>query len=607
MSGFAGVVSGDGAPVDRALLERMAERLAFRGPDGTGIRSLGAASFCFAFARTGPAPQSPDLPITVDGRHWLLGDVRLDGREELSRRLSSPEAPVTASRTDEELALCASLADRTDDLFGDYAFAIWEPAERRLVCLRDIIGAKPLFYGQAGSSLCFSNTLDVLRLVPGLDLRPDEHFVGDFLLQGWCGDLERTIYRGIRRLKPGHRLEFRDGELRSRRFTSLPIEEPLSYRRGADYVEHFRSLLTASVCERLPQSNVAVFLSGGLDSTSVAAVAAQASGKQRVRAGLRAYTIDFRPLFDDQEPPFAAKAAQHFNMPIEMIKAGDELPFVCWSDSAVRFPEPLHEPFQSRYVQMCRHMYAFARVVLSGDGGDDLLGGSGGPYARYLVRQGRPFELLRVFAKFLWQKRRLPELGTGLRGRLRSWRTGPPREPRLPEWLRAEFANRMGLRDRLAELCRGYRQEHPYHPAGHAALTGGYWAGVLEDEDAAWLGVPLERRSPFLDRRLLRFLLRVPPVPWCIQKELLREAMRGLLPEPLRTRGKTPLPHSPFALQAEKVDWNPLPLPAPEALLAEFLDWRKLEATLRSTAGFRSWDDLRPLSLNSWAKAVENG
>src|SRR5215470_4086684 len=107
MSGFAGVVSGDGAPVDRALLERMAERLAFRGPDGTSVETLGAAGFSFTFARTGPAPQSGELPITVDGRHWLLGDVRLDGREELSRRLHTSRESLAASRTDEELALLA--------------------------------------------------------------------------------------------------------------------------------------------------------------------------------------------------------------------------------------------------------------------------------------------------------------------------------------------------------------------------------------------------------------------------------------------------------------------------------------------------------------------
>ena len=87
MSGFAGFVSvGDDAP-DPRLLERMAARLAFRGPDATQIWSRAGAGFCFTLLRTGPAPQASEQPCTLDGRVWLLGDVRLDGREDLRREL----------------------------------------------------------------------------------------------------------------------------------------------------------------------------------------------------------------------------------------------------------------------------------------------------------------------------------------------------------------------------------------------------------------------------------------------------------------------------------------------------------------------------------------
>jgi asparagine synthase (glutamine-hydrolysing) len=223
-----------------------------------------------------------------------------------------------------------------------------------------------------------------------------------------------------------------------------------------------------------------------------------------------------------------------------------------------------------------------------------------------LIGQGRAFELAQRVASFVLRKKRLPVLGTGLRGHLRRWRGRAPGEPTLPVWLRPQFVNKLGLRDRLVELNRGYRHEHPFHPAGYALASQGYWAGVLESEDAAWLGVPLERRAPFLDRRVLEFLLRVPPVPWCMEKELLREAMRTRLPEEIRTRRKTPLLRSPFEAQAERLQWSPLPLPAPHAALREFVDWSILDATLRGIPGSQSWEHLQPVSLNYWVTRVEN-
>src|SRR5262249_57439819 len=94
-------------------------------------------------------------------------------------------------------------------LLGEYAFGIWEPAYRQFFGLRDLIGAKPFFFAHIGSTLSFSNTLDALRVVPGIDLRFDEQFAADFLLQGWCPDLERTVYRGSRPVRPGRPVQFR--------------------------------------------------------------------------------------------------------------------------------------------------------------------------------------------------------------------------------------------------------------------------------------------------------------------------------------------------------------------------------------------------------------
>src|SRR5712664_2026413 len=127
MSGFAGVVSLDAAPPDALLLERMAEALAFRGPDGTHITTKPGAGFCFTFLRTGPAPQCPSQPCSLDGRIWLLGDVRLDGREDLRRKLEQHGEKVDDDSTDEELVLRTWRLwgeNGIAELIGDYAFAL---------------------------------------------------------------------------------------------------------------------------------------------------------------------------------------------------------------------------------------------------------------------------------------------------------------------------------------------------------------------------------------------------------------------------------------------------------------------------------------------------
>jgi len=129
---------------------------------------------------------------------------------------------------------------------------------------------------------------------------------------------------------------------------------------------------------------------------------------------------------------------------------------------------------------------------------------------------------------------------------------------------------------------------------------------MFETEDAAWTGVPVEMRAPLLDQRLLRFLLRLPPVPWCMEKGLLREAMRGILPEEIRLRPKTPLSVEPIDHFVQSNQWSPLPLPEPSMQIRSFVNWDRLNATLAEARGSELWVGLRPLSLDYWLKGVEN-
>jgi asparagine synthase (glutamine-hydrolysing) len=609
MSGFAGFVSPGGDAPDPHLLERMAARLAFRGPDATQIWSRAGAGFCFTLLRTGPAPQASDQPCTLDGRVWLLGEVRLDGRDDLRHELEQSDEPIPATATDEELILRAwrqwgepGLAK----LLGDYSFALWDETARRLWCVRDLIGARPFFYAQSGDGLYFSNTLEALRQAPGISSELDPQFIGDFLLQEWCGDGARTVYRDIHRLPPGHNLVYSDAGLSVRCYTNFSIEEPLWLKRPEEYVERFQELLEKAVRDRLPRGPCGIFMSGGLDSTSIAAVACKIAQGDGVGGPLRAYTIDCRPLFNDEEGYLASLVAENLGINIEILSGASCLPYEGWEDSLLRTPEPYHDPFLLLSKRQYRQVQGHARVVLSGYGGDDILTGQAWPYLTYLFRQRSFGTIVKAFGRYVLKHGRIPPLRGGFRTRLRRWmgRTNPLTE--FPEWLEAHFAERHNLHGRWLELQNTSWPVHPLHPIAFGGLSSKFWSSTLENEDAGCTGTPVELRAPLLDQRLLRFLLRVPPVPWCMEKELLREAMRGMLPEEIRTRPKTPLLGDLIKQLIESKRWSPMPLPEPAAELRKFVDWERLGTTLARAAGSTLWVGLRPVSLGYWLKSVVN-
>jgi asparagine synthase (glutamine-hydrolysing) len=491
-------------------------------------------------------------------------------------------------------------------LVGDFAFAIWDAEASQLWCVRDLMGARPFFYAHSAGQFVFSNTLEVVRIAPHVSAKLDLHFIGDFLLQSWCPDAERTVFLDIRRVPAGHALKYSKGELSVRRFATLPIEEPLFLERREDYVEEFRGHLEQAVRDRLPAGPAACFMSGGLDSTSVAAIACKVQTARGSRDSLCAYTVDYTPLFQDEEGAYATMVAQHIGIPIDILAGASTRPFSGWEEALLSTPEPCAEPFFALHVEHYRQVAERARVVLSGDGGDDVMTGRAWPYLVYLLKRGRVDTMAAAFGGYALRHGKLPPLRAGIRTRLRRWMGRKEEELGYPGWLEPAFERDLHLRARWLELQQPAKAMHPLHPEGYAALTGAFWPSVFESEDAGWTGLPVEARAPLLDQRLLRFLLRVPPVPWCMNKELLRTAMHGLLPEEVRVRKKTPLQGDPLLLHAEKNGWTAVLSDRACERLSNFVNCKMLSATSRPALGLSLWADLRPIALDYWLKSVEN-
>jgi len=374
-------------------------------------------------------------------------------------------------------------------------------------------------------------------------------------------------------------------------------------KRPQEYVEQFQEVLEKAIHDRLPRGPSGIFMSGGLDSTSVAAMVCKIAKKDGPRGPLRAYTIDCRPIFNDEEGTLASLVAGNLGIDIEILSAASCLPYEGWEHTVWRTPEPFHDPFLSLSQRRYREVQGHAPVVLSGYGGDDILTGQAWPHLTYLFQKRNFGTIVKAFGRYIFKHGRIPPLRGGFRTRLRQWMGRLDPLPEFPSWLDPDFVERHNLHGKWRELQELPRTGHPLHPIAFAGLSSRFWSNVFESEDAGWTGVPVDLRAPLLDQRLLRFLLRVPPVPWCMEKALLREATRGMLPEVVRARPKTPLLGDLIKQFIESKKWRPLPLPEPATELREFVDWERLGTTLATAAGSNLWIGLRSVSLSYWLKA----
>ncbi|HEX2211009.1 MAG TPA: asparagine synthase-related protein, partial [Longimicrobium sp.] len=436
MSGIAGIVALDGAPVDAALLDRMAGFLASTAPGGTSARVMGPVGLAHAVLRTGDVGGDVPQPVSVDGRMWIVADARIDARAGLVHALRAGGIDAAADAPAAELILHALRVwgdDAPAHLLGDFAFAAWDAERRRLVCARDPFGFKPFYYAAAGGAFVFSGSLDCVPLHPSVSGALDEGWIADFLVHGESPSTEATVYAAIRQLPPAHLLVVEEGRISVRRYWSLPEEaEPLRLRSPAEYAERFYAVLREAVADRLPRDRAAILLSGGRDSTAIAAAWRDLVDRGERRTELRGYMAHHARLMPDDEPVFARMAADALGIPLTTLAADDYAPFARWGAPELRRPQPTSSPLLAIEADQLRQAAGHARVLLTGQGGDAVLRETPSRLTR-LAASGHPLTALREAAAYARWHRRIPRPG------VRTWlkaRGGPhPRRIDPPRWI----------------------------------------------------------------------------------------------------------------------------------------------------------------------------
>jgi asparagine synthase (glutamine-hydrolysing) len=605
MSGFVGLLNLDGSPIDGGLLCRMTEHLAFRGPDSHGVQAMKNAGLGHALLRATDESPREAQPFTLDGRRWIVADARVDGRQDLIAALSArePDEP-SPDATDAELILRAYRAwgeDCVTHLLGDFAFAVWDEPRQRLFCARDHLGVKPFFYAQLGQTVVVSNTLDCIRLHPAVSRDLNDSAIADFLLFGANQQSDTTSFQDIRRLSPAHCITWSKEATRCRRYWTLPVEDPVYFKRADEYTDRFTELLRAALRDRLRTRRVGVLMSGGLDSPTLAAVALGLLREQPGDFVIQAITSVYDRLIPDSERHYAGLVADYLRIPIRYDVRDDETSIADWDRVSVHTPEPVDNPAAfAAGVEFLKNMTTHARVFLYGEGPDNALRYEWRPYLSHLIAGRRLAPLFRALSKDLLMHPRVP-LWSSIRQIAGAGRDKKRRTQTFPAWINEEFAARSGCREKWEARQRVAASPHAIRPVGYDSFNAVQWQSLFEDCDINGALAHAELRHPFLDLRLLQYMLALPAMPWCRNKLIIRRSMRTALPDEVLRRKKTAIQVSP---DFRRVQASGLPRLAPSPDLLRYVNPGKIPSVPGTSLELRA--TLRPLGLNYWLQDGRN-
>ena len=601
MSGIVGILNLDGAPVDARVLEQLTSSLTFRGPDRKSAWVQDNIGFGHTLLATTFEAKHENQPLSLDNKVWIVADARIDGRNELIQKLRVSGRTLNKKATDPELILHAYHVWGTECvqyLIGDFCFAIWDKQNKTLFCARDHFGVKPFFYAIASNTIVFSNTFDCIRKHPDISQEFNDQAIADCLLFGFVLDLDNTAFKSIRRLPPAHIINWKTTDTKPVQYWSLPDGGRIRYRRPTEYIDHFKHLLREAVEDRLRTDQISVEMSGGLDSTAIAATANAILKNTGRPFELRAYNSVIDNLFPDEERAYSVQAAQKIGIPIEHIVVDNHPLFSGADERKILTPEPLDSPYaavtKDYYNKACNQF----RVALNGQGADEILADD---CLVDLFGKINIKDLLLGILCSITQYHQRPAFC--LKSKLIKFsKKKPPYE--FPEWLNPTLIKQLDLDSRWMDFWNRNPEfnNNVIRASAYSKLsTENYWAPYLEGYDSGWTEACFETRWPFLDVRLITDLLAFQPIPWFRNKLLLRESMRELLPESVRTRKKAPLAGYPYfeLLRRGEYTWQGSFSDTPE--IEHYLNFKKTRNLLHTPSNpQKSWMDLRPVFLYYW-------
>ncbi|HYA29284.1 MAG TPA: asparagine synthase (glutamine-hydrolyzing) [Acidobacteriota bacterium] len=559
MCGIYGYI-GLGKQFAPSVLTNMGRLLAHRGPDDEGelVQNAGDVSLALGHKRLSIIDLSPSgrQPMSnEDGTIWVTLNGEIYNFRELREELCN-KGHQFHSQSDTEVIVHlyedegAALLERIDGMF---AFALWDSRQKLMLLARDRVGKKPLHYSVVGGDLAFASEIKALLQHP--QVRRDLNLIAlDKYLTFEYVPAPQTIFKSIQKLEPGHCLVWQKGKVSLGQYWDLPISDvPSAVKSESDYIAELRSLLDRSVRRRLVADvPVGLFISGGLDSALVAAFAKRAQDR------LECFSIGFdEPSFDESQ--YSAQVARELDIEhhlkifhaVDMLQMLQKLPDI--------IDEPLADPSIVPLYLLSQFASERIKVVLSGDGGDELFAG----YQTYqALRFAAVFNAMPEIVKNTLSRiaARLPVShdylsfdfklkqflkGTGVAPEIGFFRwRGAFDDDERDRLFSSEVRHELGRHNSYQDIHRyiaDSRLSKEFERILYLSMKLYLQDNNLVTVDRASMANGLEVRSPLLDKDLVEFACRLPTnlkLRGLTTKFLLKRAAEGFLPKPIIYRHK---------------------------------------------------------------------
>ncbi len=633
MCGIAGIFEfGQDAHVDPGVLRRMCDVIAHRGPDDDGFFTqgrigLGMRRLSIVDLSTGHQPISNE-----DGSIWIVFNGEIYNHRALREQLvSRGHCYRTQSDTETIVHLYEEYGkDCVQHLRGMFAFAIWDSKRRSLFVARDRLGIKPLYYRLTPRNFLFGSEIKVLLTYPGVRPEFNRGALSEFLAFGYLAG-EETFYNDVLKLMPGNMLEIDErGDLRVEQYWDLPQDSRDKGHNEGYYVETYRDLLEGAVNSHLMSDvPLGVFLSGGLDSSAVAALMTKIR-----REPIKTFSVGYSEQ-TYSELPYARTVAEHLNSVHHEVFVSREdffgaLPKLIWHED-----EPIVWPSSVSLFFVAELARERVKVVLTGEGSDETLAG----YSRYaFTLKNLAFD--RVYRGFVPSgiRRRLRDsiatsslIDASARRKLSHTFLGLDGE----SWAAFYFDNffsAFNQKDQSDLLTDDFQAEVVAGSAYRHVL--GYWeksegdilqrllytdiktylVELLMKQDNMSMAASIESRVPFLDHVLVEWAIRVPAsfqIHGTSGKWILKKAIKDLLPHSIIYRQKSGFP-TPWSgwLAGSQLDAIERRLTEPRSMSRGFFKQSAIEKLFREHRSLyrdhyeRIW---RLLNLELWHRVCLEG
>lgn len=553
MCGICGIIYDDPSRcVDKAVLARMNRTMYHRGPDDEGYfvgrgSALAMRRLSIIDVTGGHQPMSSEsghVQAVVNGELYNYRELR----EELKARghvfHTHSDAEVLPHLYEEH---GADLVTRINGMFG---LAVWDEANRTLVIARDRMGQKPLYWSYTGGALVFASELKAILEYPEIERRIDHSSMAKYLAYEYV-PAPHTIFEGINKLEPGHLLRYSDGKMTVRSYWEVPLGGERIGLTEEEASKEFLRLFERSVERRLISDvPLGVFLSGGIDSSSVVAMMV---GRMPAR-DVKTFSIAFEePSFD--ESSFARQVADHFGTDHreELVRPKDLIALLPQVISL------LDEPFADASIIPTYALSKFTRrsvtVALGGDGGDELFAGYPTFQAERISTwyRGLPRAIKQYVVEPICKRLPVSDENISFDFKVKQFLKGADIRgiTRHMVWMgsfsQSELADLLVRQPPVDvfEDARRHSADARDASDGNAILYAYkklYLAeDILQKVDRASMGVSLEARAPFLDHEIVEFVARLPyrmKLSGFTMKHILKRSVGDLLPKGIAGRGK---------------------------------------------------------------------